>query len=88
MVAYVKNLGKITYQEVMEENVLQLHCDYSCLQKEEDYRTAMNFRLVADKKTSQQLAKEKLTSKFIDSLYDNSDSYLLTDLGKLGFVND
>ena len=55
MVAYVKNLGKITYQEVMEENVLQLHCDYSCLQKEEDYRTAMNFRLVADKKTSQQI---------------------------------
>ena len=85
MIAYVKNGCKISYDEVMNENVFQLNCDYKCFVACEEYRTAMNFRCVSDEKS---LRKITLSPSFINSLYANGDKRLLTSLENLGFSND
>lgn len=84
MIAYVKNASKLTYEEIMNENVFQMNCDYRCNVAFEDYRTAMNFRCVNDEKS---LRKIKLSPAFINSLYADSDKNLLTSLETLGFTN-
>lgn len=81
MICYIKTLNKISYEEVMTQNVLQLNCDFQALAQAENYRTMMNFRLVSSDKS---LLNAKLTCPFIDKLYDNSDNHLLTTLGALG----
>lgn len=65
----------------MNQNVLQLNCDFQALAQAENYRTMMNFRLVSSDKS---LLNAKLTCPFVDKLYDNSDNHLLTTLGALG----
>lgn len=85
MVMYVKNLGKLTYEEVMEETIFQLKCDFSCLRQEHEYRTAQTFRVVCDDK-SLDIPLEK--GGFIEKLFDRSDSYLFTTLGAVGLTNN
>ena len=81
MICYIKTLNKISYEEIMNENVLQLNCDFQALAQLENYRTMMNFRLVSSDKS---LSNVKLASPFVDKLYDNSDNHLITSLGDLG----
>ena len=81
MIAYVKTMNKLSYEDIMNENVLQLNCDFQALAQEENYRTMMNFRLVSSDKS---LADVKLACQFVDRLYDNSDNHLITSLGDLG----
>ena len=85
IIAYVKNASKLTYEDIMNENVFQLNCDYRCNSAFEDYRTAMNFRCVSDEKS---LRKVKLSPSFINSFYADSDKNLLTSLETLGFSSD
>lgn len=84
MIAYVKNATKTTYEEIMNENVFQLNCDYRCFITSEDYRTAMNFRCVSDEKA---LKKVKLSPSFVDSFYVDGDKRFLTSLESLGISN-
>lgn len=83
MVAYVKNLGKLSYEQIMDETVFQIKCDYYCLHQEKEYETAMLFKTVSDDKS----LNVKLETPFIEQLYDKSDSNLLTTLGALGLDN-
>lgn len=82
MIAYVKNNGKLTYEEVMNQNVLQFYADYNCQANNENYRTMMTFGCVSDDKS---IKKTKLTPAFMNKLFENSDSSLLITLGDLGF---
>lgn len=81
MICFIKNLGKISYEDIMNENVFQLNCDFQALAQAENFRTMMNFKLVSSDKS---LNNVRLTCQFVDKLYDNSDNHLLTTLGALG----
>ena len=81
MICYIKTLNKISYEEIMNENVLQLNCDFQALAQAENYRTMMNLKLVSSDKP---LNNARLTCPFVDKLYDNSDNHLITSLGDLG----
>ena len=75
IIAYVKNYGKLRYEEVYNQNVLQLYSDYRAMLQMENYRTTMAFNCVSTEFTNIGLAEQ-----FIDELFKpNDDSDLLRD---------
>ena len=75
MIAYVKNYGKLKYEDVYNQNILQLYCDYRTMTQMEYHRTLMNFRCV-----SSEVGNTNLAEQFIDELFKpNDDSDLLRD---------
>ena len=79
MVTYVKNYGKVTYEEIFNENVLQLFADYRSMIQMEYYRTIMNFKLV-----SSEVGNTNLAEGFIDDLYKkDTDEDLLTTTSEI-----
>ena len=75
MIAYVKNYGKLKYEDVYNQNILQLYSDYRTMTQMEYYRTLMNFRCVSD-----EVGNTSLAEGFIDSLFKpQDDSDLLRD---------
>lgn len=85
MIAYVKNNGNLTYDEILNQNVFQLNCDYYCQSTKEWYRTAMNFRCVS---TDKSLSNVKLTPSFINKMFDTSDNHLFKTIEELGFIDN
>lgn len=75
IIAYVKNYGKLRYEEVYNQNALQLYSDYRVMSQMENYRTTMAFNCV-----STEFTNIGLTEQFIDELFKpNDDSDLLRD---------
>lgn len=77
IIAYVKNYGKLKYEDVYDQNVLQLYSDYHTMSQMESYRTVMNFKLVTSEAPDVSLAEQ-----FIESLFrpeDDSDLLIEQD---------
>ena len=75
IIAYVKNYGKLRYEEVYNQNALQLYSDNRTMLQMENYRTTMAFNCV-----STEFTNISLTERFIDELFKpNDDSDLLKD---------
>lgn len=84
MIAYVKNYGGRSYEEIMNGSIFKLYSDFSCLTNRENYRTNMNFRLVCD---GSKLPEVSLTQDFIKSFYEDAKSKYSVNLSSLGLGN-
>ena len=75
MIAYVKNYGKLKYEDIYSQNILQLYSDYRTMTQMEYHRTIMNFKLV-----SSEVGNTSLAEGFMDDLFKaQDDSDLLRD---------
>lgn len=75
MIAYAKVYNKLKYEDIYEQNILQLYADNFCMGQFESYNTAMRFKTV-----SNDVPDIHLVQAFIDDLYKpNDDSDLLKD---------